>query len=209
MTILYSQIQNIPNLQILTGTFSTHGQYLETQELILRDLQDVIQKIPSKNDNFLVFKCSDIKFLFYIKIEKGLLYSSVTDATTSEEIVLKYFANIQAIFTRIYTPLKSNYSVFNNDLKESTNKFNKDSNFLEIGANLEKTRGIYADSLNLLLQRGENLKTINLLAEQLKYASEELKKRSNQMYLDTIVSKYGPYAIVLMILFIIFYFIFK
>lgn len=207
MTILYTQIQNIPDLQILTGTFSHHGQTLETQSTILKDLQEVIRKTPLKTDGFLMFKCTDNKFLFFIKIEKALLYSCITDTTTSEETVLKYFANIQVIFTKIYSPLKDNYSSFNNSLKESTNKFNRDANFIEIGANLEKTKGICADSLNLLLQRGENLKTINLLAEQLKFASDELKKRSNQMYLDTLVSKYGFYVVVLVVLFLFLYFI--
>ncbi|KCZ81022.1 hypothetical protein H312_01569 [Anncaliia algerae PRA339] len=209
MTILYCQIQNKNDLQILTGAISTHGASLNNNNSIFKELQSVISKIPNKTDNFYNFKCSEGKYLFYIKIDNTLIYSCITDTTNTQSTTLNYFANIEAIFKKVYSFDKKNYSFFNDSIKESTNKFNKDSKFIEVGADLEKTRGMYADSLNLLLQRGENLKTINLLAEKLKFASEELKRNSRNMYLDTFVSKYKIYAVVVVILFILFYFLMK
>ena len=208
MTILYSQIQSLPDLKILTGTFSIHGQYIEDSNLILKELQEVIKKTPSKTDEFFNYKCNDNKSLFFIKIEKSLIYSCLTDTTTSEEVAIKYFTNISTIFTKIYTPLKSNYSGFNNELKESTNKFNKDSNYIEIGVNLEKTKEYCVLSLNQVMKRGENIEKMTVLADKLKFASDELKKRSSQMYLDTLVSQYGLYLVIVLVLFILFYFLF-
>lgn len=209
MTVFYSQIQSLPDLQILTGTFSAHGSSLEADTQLLKELRSVIEKIPNKSDNFFSFKCPDNRYLFYIKIDRSLLYSIITDTTSSQQAALKYFANVQAIFSHTYTAMKKNYSSFNETLRKSTNKFNQDSNFQEVGVDLEKTRGMYADSLNQLIKRGENLNTINLLAEQLRSASNELKKGSHKMYLDSMISQYAIYIGVFVIFFIILYFILR
>ncbi|RVD92467.1 synaptobrevin VAMP [Tubulinosema ratisbonensis] len=209
MTILYSQIQLKNDLYILTGSVSQHGTSLQNNQSIFRELQSVITQIPNKSPNFYRFKCSESQYLFYIKIENSFIYSAITDVTNTQSTILNFFANIEAIFKKVYTPGKKNFSFFNDSIKESTDKFNKDSKYLEMGADLEKTKGMYADSLNLLLQRGENLKTINLLAEKLKFASEELKKNSRQMYLDTFVSKYKFIIGIVVLLFLFFYFLMK
>lgn len=209
MTVLYSQIQNKNDLFILTGSVSKHGTSLQNNQSIFKELQTVISKIPNKSPNFYSFKCTEGQYLFYIKIENSFIYSAITDVSNTQSTILIYFANLEAIFKRVYVPKQKVYASFNDSIKESTDKFNKDSKFIEMGADLEKTKGMYADSLNLLLQRGENLKTINLLAEKLRFASEELKKNSRQMYLDTFVSKYKIYFVMVVLLFIFFYFLMK
>lgn len=209
MTVFYSQIQSLPDLQIITGTFSSHGGHMESDLKVLKDLSNVVYKIPNKSNSFLNFKCLDNKYLFYIKIDNNLAFSIITDTTNSQEAALRYFANIQAIFSKVYNPTKKNYSSFNETLRRSTNEFNKDSSFLEVGVDLEKTKGIYADSLNQLIKRGENLNTINLLAEQLKSASEELKKNSHKMYLDNMMSQYFMYAAIFIVFFILLYFLLR
>lgn len=210
MVVFYSQIQSLPDLRILTGTFSAHGSSLEANTQILKELKTVIEKIPEKSDNFFSFTCPGDLYLFYIKIENSrVIYSIIADTTTSQQAALKYFANISSLFTKTYTSGKKNYSPFNEVLRKSTNKFNQDSNFIELGADLEKTRGMYADSLNQLIKRGENLNTINLLAEQLRSASSELKKSSHKMYIDNMVSQYSIYAAIFVILFIILYFLLR
>eukprot|EP00866_Antonospora_locustae_P001362 jgi/Antlo1/1362/521 len=206
MTVFYSQIQLLPELQILTGSFSAHGGLVETNSQILKDLRNVIEKIPNKSDNFFSFSCPDNRYLFYIKIDSKLLYSIVTDTTTSQQSALKYFANIQAIFQKEYTPGKKNYSSFNEKLRNSTNSFNKDSSFLEAGVELEKTQGMLANSLNHIIKRGEDLQALNVLAEQLRSASSELKKSSHRM-LDSTISNYAIYAGVFFTLFLLVYFI--
>lgn len=209
MTIFYSQILSNANLEILTGAFSTHAGNLESNFEVLRELRSVIEKIPLKGDDFFVFKSECIKFLFYIKTTRSVTYSIIADITCSEQTALKYFANIEALFTKQFNPTKKNYTSFNETIKASTNNFNQDIGFMEIGADLEKTKGIYCNSLNALLKRGETLKNINDLAEVLNNASENLKTKWRKAYVDSYTQQYYLYAVLLVIIFLFMYFLLR
>ncbi|KAM0676466.1 hypothetical protein GVAV_000433 [Gurleya vavrai] len=203
MTIMYTQILTLPDYKIKACSYSLHGESIQSDMKILQELRTVIQGIPDKTSPKVYdYTCTNNLHTFFIKILNQTVISIITDNHTSSELASKFLFNIEE-----KTNDTDNF-VLEPILKEESDKFNSQSDFIEADLELSKTRNVCVESLNKIVQRGEMIDKLGDLADRLREASHGLSRKSRSMYYNDLMQQYSVYAVIFAVLFVIFYFFF-
>ncbi|KAF7683635.1 Protein transport protein SEC22 [Astathelohania contejeani] len=206
MTILYTQIIKLPEIQLLACAYSKHGSIIEPDKKILKELRNLIIDIPDKSSSTpYSYNCTDKTHKIFINIKNDLLYATITDLNSSSSTIQRYVEEVSSNFETVYKGEGINYIAFEKVLKQLSERFNNKSDLMEVDEELKKTRGTCVESLNSILKRGEKIDKLAELADKLDKASKELKRNTRDMYFENVMSQYFTYAIVVLVLFIILY----
>ncbi|KAM0687135.1 Vesicle-associated membrane protein, partial [Conglomerata obtusa] len=183
MTIMYTQILNLPNYKIDACSFSLHGESLSSNNKILSELRNVIQGIPDKSlPKIYDYNCSDDNHTFYLKISNDKAYSIITDRHTSNELATKFLGVVEEQYN------DTDNIVIEPILKKEADRYNAQNDYLEADLELSKTRNVCIESLNKIVQRGEMIDKLGDLADKLREASHGLSRRSRSMYYNDLMT---------------------
>ncbi|KAM0679184.1 hypothetical protein BDAP_000050 [Binucleata daphniae] len=198
MTILYTQILELPDYKISACSFSLHGECIQTNTKILQELRNVVQGIPDKtNTKIYDYVCGDKQHTFYIKIINDYVIATITDSHSSLELIDDYMNKIVS-------------NQFNNldleaFLKSESDKYNENSEFIEADIELNKTKYVCAESLNKLVQRGEVIDHLEDITIKLREAGQRFRTTSRNMYYNDVITQYSIYVIIIVVLLILYY----
>lgn len=188
MTLFYTQILS-PKKEIKISVFSKHGKHLNSDKKLLIDIKRCIQTL----DNQKFYQYETGSYIIYIKIQHDILVV-VADHSTSIKTVNVFMDHLT------------------NDefeIKKLMDKFNSENMDKEIQNEILRTKNICAQSLNQILNRGEKLKQLDEIANQLEMQVQRFQRESKKLIGDSVVAKYFSISVIVIIIFVIFYFFFR
>lgn len=209
MAVLYTLIKKLPSQQILSGEYSPQARNANVGNNILKELNSVIASLPDdSNEKFYKFESETDKLTFMLKVYANLVLAVIVDKYSSERSVLKYFDELFGEFKKIYKddPRATFYS-FDSTLKTLSDKFNRDSRYQQGLEAVDETKDILAQSLNLIIQRKENIDNLNKLATRMSHEAKQMQTNIQNMHLKSLMQEYGIYAVVIFLIFLFLYFI--
>ncbi|KAG0442556.1 25.3 kDa vesicle transport protein [Dictyocoela muelleri] len=188
MTIFYTEILT-PKKEIKAAVFSKHGVFLKNNNKFHLEIRKAINAL--KNENFYQYESGE--FIIYIKLEHNFIVV-VTDQTTSSNTISVFISHLT-----------------NNEeeIKKLMEKFNSQNVEKKIQDEIRKTKDICAQSLNKILNRGERLKQLDELANQLDFQVKKLQRESKKLGNDGMIAKYFAFGAIFVFIFLVLYFIFK
>ncbi|WUR02234.1 protein-trafficking protein SEC22-like [Vairimorpha necatrix] len=194
MTIFYTLVRDGKSKKIISGEFSPQSQNIKISKDILKELRDAdshkILKMESSRDP---------KFLFLIYPLSPNIFSVIVDQYETDQNIINYIEELN----RLLKEKEYKQYEFDNVIKDKSNEFNKDKTLQEI----DETKNVLADSLNLIIQRRENIDNISKLADKLTYETREMHTNIKKMKFDNLARAYGIYGIVIFIIILILYYI--
>ncbi|KAG5859002.1 hypothetical protein KMI_09g14290 [Encephalitozoon hellem] len=205
MAILYTQIIKLPDYRILSGEYSPQSNSLKPGNEIVKELRDAVKSIPSSGTTFYTFNSSDTRFVFYFKISPGLVFAVISDKYTSSKIASGYMDRVMEAFGKIYVEdPKTTYYTFDPTIKAISDRFNRDSNYAQGMAVVEETKGLLAESLNMIIKRDENINNLKGLASRMTAEAQIMQKNVQRMHLKSMMNDYWIYMVfaVLIVLFL-------
>lgn len=196
---LLTQIIKLPDYRILSEEYSPQSNSLKPGNDVVKELRDVIRSIPENNaTSFYTFDSSDTKFIFYFRISSDLIFAVISDRYTSSKLASVYIGQIMDNFQKIYTKdPKTTYYTFDPSIKSISDKFNKDSNYTQGMAVVEETKGLLAESLNMIIKRDENINNLKGLASRMTIEAQMMQKNVQRMHLKSILNDYWMYIIII------------
>ncbi|EEQ81556.1 hypothetical protein NCER_101965 [Vairimorpha ceranae BRL01] len=195
MTIYYTLVRENKTKKIIGGEFSPQSETITIGKDILKEIRDI-----SNNGNIAKIESAlDQKFIFIVYLYEDILYSVIIDQYEKDNNVINY---IHSLSQKLSEKEYKSYE-FDNVIKEKSNEFNKDKTLKEI----DDTKNILADSLNLIIQRRENINNISKLADRLTFETKEMHSSIKNMQFNNLVKEYGVYAVIGFIIFLFLYFI--
>lgn len=207
MAIYYSQILNSENKKILTGTFSLAGNPLKSSNEILLELKNAISNLP---DQIKIFNLHSTKksYIFYFKITKKLIISTIVDIRTTDKLISNYFDKVENEYLSTYNEVTNPHYEFDDKLKLIMDTFNKKYNMLLGVEELENTHSALVENLDTLINRGENINLLKDLADKVNYETKEMSRKVSKMKLNAQIEQYKIYGaiVVAIILLLFFYF---
>ncbi|CAD26008.1 SYNAPTOBREVIN-RELATED PROTEIN [Encephalitozoon cuniculi GB-M1] len=206
MAILYTQIVKLPDHRILSGEYSPQSNSLRPGNDIVKELRDTIKSIPSGGTtSFYTFNSSDTRFVFYFKMGSGIVFAVISDKYTSSKLASGYMDQVVESFMKIYTDNpKTTYYTFDPTIKMLSDRFNRDSNYAQGMAVVEETKGLLAESLNMIIKRDENINNLKGLASRMTVEAQMMQKNIQRMHLKSMLNNYWAYVVfaVLLVLFV-------
>jgi len=169
MTIYYTLVRENKTKKIIGGEFSPQSETITIGKDILKEIRDI-----SNNGNIAKIESAlDQKFIFIVYLYEDILYSVIIDQYEKDNNVINY---IHSLSQKLSEKEYKSYE-FDNVIKEKSNEFNKDKTLKEI----DDTKNILADSLNLIIQRRENINNISKLADRLTFETKEMHSSIKNM----------------------------
>ncbi|ADM12585.1 synaptobrevin-like protein [Encephalitozoon intestinalis ATCC 50506] len=206
MAILYTQIIKLPDYRILSGEYSPQSNSLRPGNDIVKELRNTIKSIPgSGTSSFYTFNSLDTRFVFYFKVHTGIVFAVISDRYTSSKLASEYMDLVVEGFAKIYVDNpKTTYYTFDPTIKAMSDRFNRDSNYAQGMAVVEETKGLLAESLNMIIKRDENINNLKGLASRMTVEAQMMQKNIQRMHLKSMLNDYWIYVVfaVLIILFV-------
>lgn len=206
MAVLYTQIIKLPDYRILSGEYSPQSNSLKPGNEVIKELREVVRSIPKGSATpFYTFDSSDTRFLFYFRMKSDLVFAVVSDKYTSPKLASGYIDKVVESFEKIHTDdPKTTYYTFDPSIKSISDKFNRDSSYAQGMAVVEETKGLLAESLNMIIKRDENINNLKGLASRMTIEAQMMQKNVQRMHLKSMLNDYWLYvvAVVLVVLFI-------
>lgn len=206
MAVLYTQIIKLPDYRILSGEYSPQSNSLKPGNEIVKELREVVKSIPGGSaTSFYTFNSSDTRFVFYFKVGAGLVFAVISDKYTSQKLASGYMDQVVGSFEKIYVDdPKTTYYTFDPTLKAMSDRFNRESNYAQGMAVVEETKGLLAESLNMIIKRDENINNLKGLASRMTIEAQMMQKNVQRMHLKSMLNDYWIYMIfaVLVVLFL-------
>lgn len=209
MTVLYTQIIKLPDYRILSGEYSPQSNTLKPGNDVVKELREVIRSIPEHSATSLyTFDSSDTRFVFYFRVSGELIFAVISDKYTSLKLASGYIDQVMESFKKIYTDdPKTTYYAFDPSIKAISDKFNKDSNYAQGLAVVEETKGLLAESLNMIIKRDENINNLKNLASRMAVEAQMMQKNVQRMHLKSMINDYWMYVVIVTLLVLFLYYI--
>lgn len=220
MAVLYTQFLNATTKKILTGSHSSQGIFLQEDYAILTELKHIVTKVLSE-DNINIFQTNKIyskvsennRFVFYIHISnefnQQLCITCITDTKSTNKTILIYLDQLtKSIHENNIIIQNPNIACYQNDekIKQIADEFNKSEHIINTNEILQTTQNNLVENLDNLIYRGENINNLKHMAENLKFESEFISKKINEIKNREKFDKYKNYIIIFIICLVIFYF---
>lgn len=206
MAILYTQIIKFPDYRILSGEYSPQSNSLRPGNEIVKELRNAIKSVPSSEAmSYYTFDSSDTRFVFYFKVSSGIVFAVISDKYTSSKLASGYIDRVAEAFGKIYVDdPKTTYYTFDPTIKVISDSFNRDSNYAQGMAVVEETKGMLAESLNMIIKRDENINNLKGLASRMTAEAQMMQKNIQRMHLKSMLNDYWIYVVftVLIVLFL-------
>ena len=191
MTIFYTILRDSTTNKILGSSLSPQSPQLTKS--ILKELKDFpntkkITKTESRINN---------TYFFVICVYKNIIFSVIVDRYEEDSNVTKYIYDLYAYVS------KSSSVLYDDLIREKSDEYNKDKTLRIV----DETKNILADSLNLVVHRGENVDNLSRLVNKLNIETKQMHTSIKNMKFNTFISKYGFKVGVAIILLILLYYI--
>lgn len=203
MAVLYLQLCDKKNRNVLKNAYSRLGKKIIENDNVYAELRKTIVSMP---DNAQLFKydASYGNFVFFLQFMPAYIFAAIVDDITAPK-------DITAFFNMLMNDINENGidANFEKRAGELMNNFNSERSNDEIQKEVLKARDVCAQSLNTILNRGEKLDRLNLLADELNNKVSRFHTESRRVFMDSKFGQYFVYVLMVLIVFIIYYFIFK
>ncbi|ORD94055.1 SEC22 [Enterospora canceri] len=222
MAVLYTQLLNINNKKILTGSFSTQGVFLQEDYDILTEMKHLIAKALHP-DNLSVLQSNKTyskesesgRFTFYIgtidAFEHNLCVAVITDTKSTSKTLTAYIGKLnESVQSKLIQIQSINVSCYQNDekIQAISDEHNKNVRMINTNEVLESTHSSLVENLDNLIYRGQNINNLKSMAENLRFESEFMSKKVREMKNKEKYEKYKTYGIIAFIMLILIYFFF-
>lgn len=205
MTVLYTQIIKLPDHRILSGEYSPQSSSLKPGNDIVKELRGAARSVPKGGSPFYTFESSNAKFVFYFRVASDLIFAVISDRYTSSKLASGYTDQVMEQFKKIYVADPSTtYYTFDPTIRSVSDRFNRDSSYSQGMAVVEETKGMLAESLNMIIKRDENINNLKGLASRMTMEAQMMQKNVQRMHLKSMLNDYWLYvvAVVLLVLFL-------
>jgi hypothetical protein len=211
MAILYTQIIKIPEQRILSGEFSPQSTVLKPSNEVIKELRNTVKSIPeSRTTSLYTFESANNNFVFHLKINNNLVFGVISDRYTTVKLAAAYIGKVADSFGEIYTDdPKTTYYTFDQNIKDVSDKFNRDSSYAQGAAMADETRGILAESLNKIIKREESINNLKGLASRMTMEAQLMQKNVQRMRFRNMAKDYWLYVIVVVLLLLSIYYLTK
>ncbi|ELA47424.1 hypothetical protein VCUG_01075 [Vavraia culicis subsp. floridensis] len=203
MAILYLQLCDKKNRSILTNIYSRLGKKAIENDSVYNELRKIITAMPEDKQLF-KYDSSNNQYVFFLQLSTLYVYASIVDDVTAPK-------DITAFYNMLTKDLEENgrETGFEKRVAELMNTFNSERSNDEIQKEVLKARDVCAKSLNTLVNRGEELDKLNVLADELSTKVSKFQSESRRMFMENRLRQYFVYVLIVVIIFIIYYIIFK
>ncbi|EOB12270.1 synaptobrevin-related protein [Nosema bombycis CQ1] len=209
MAILYTLIKKHPKNQTLSGEFSPQATNLKIGNTVKKELNDVFNSLPEdSNENFYKFESSNTDFTFMLKVYANFVFAVIVDGYSSERSVLKYFEELFDEFMKIYKDdPRATYYTFDQKISSLSDKFNRENRYKQGLEAVGETKDILAQSLNLIIQRKENIDNLNKLANRMSLEAKQMHSNIKKMHMKSMIQQYGIYGVIIFFILLFLYII--
>lgn len=201
MAILYLQV--LKNNQIEMNIYSRLGRKILTDESILYELKDTINMLPKedKKENLIYRNKSaqNDNFIFYFVPLEKRIFSLISDTIVNNE------KDIVGIIKVIDRKIESREE--EREIIKIIDNYNYNNNNEEITKEITHARDVCARSLNLILNRGENIDRLGILSEELGQKVKKFQRESKKMLIGSKMADIFLYVGIVVFVFFI-YFVF-
>lgn len=191
MTIFYTILRDSTTNKILGSSLSPQSPQISKS--ILKELKD----LSSSNEITKTNSSIDNTYFYIVCIYKNIIFSIIVDRYEEDQNVTKYIYDLYAHVS------KSSSNLYDDIIREKSDEFNKDKTLRIV----DETKNILADSLNLVVHRGENVDNLSRLVNKLHIETKQMHTSIKNMNFNTFVSKYGFKIGVVVFLLILLYYI--
>ncbi|KAK6090880.1 hypothetical protein P3W45_000125 [Vairimorpha bombi] len=195
MTIYYTLIRENNTKKLISAEFSPQSSNTSISKEILKELRDT-----KTNGDLNKIESSNSKYLFLIYIYKEYNFSVIIDQYESDQNVVNY---VQCLYKELANKKDRKNYEFDTVIKEKSDEFNKDKTMRVV----DETKNILADSLNLIIQRRENIDNLSKLANKLSVETKHMHSSIKNMKFKNLMSEYGIYLGIFIIIFLFLYYI--
>lgn len=188
MTIFYTEILS-PSKEIKAAAFSKHGAFLKNSKKLHLAIRKAVAAL--KHDDLYQYESDE--FTIYIKAQRDILIVAADHSASASAV---------SVFMGRLTNDED-------EIRNLMDTFNAEHIEKEIQDEIRAAKDICAQSLNRILDRGDRLRQLDELANQLDMQVKRLQRESRKLVDGGMVSRYMTFGAVVAFIFLVLYFIFK